>query len=551
MDQQQAFWEIKTTLEKKGFQYLDSGPHRFEGPMAVGHEIARIQLTIPDLSFIELPKVEILDRHSLTPTLIAHLEQGTGLCYADRTLLRLDQFNPGGSILRILEEAEKTINKSLAGKASDEMALEYPSYWKGQTVQILIDTSSFIGRAHLALQDNLSSKLMLLVGADQKLPMGFKKVDNVTVVSTTSNLHPLDNMKVPKTLAELEMWHNYQDIECSNSFEVVLSSLANKEVVFYSAPNGWVGCRLKLSADLKLLSSKKNLQPNFMQSQVLKRKNEISLIPYHGKEASLDHITTRNLQSKFVNLKGKRIALIGCGTIGSHLGRFLVQSGAGNSAKFFVIDNQDLNAGNLGRHLLNFRDVGKQKAEALAEELMRFHHELDIVPLPFDVKDVLPRISACDLIIDATGVEIVSDFLNWKAIEARKKQHPFNLLHIFMFGNGIAAQSFLNVGEEFACYRCLRPQLNRPWRFDAKKDVNNIGDVAPASCGDGPYVPYAVDAPVMAASLALRATLDYFAGPTPGYRLRQITIDADQANNKKNTTSPKPSRDCPVCQNTL
>lgn len=546
MEEKQAFWEIKTTLEKKGFKCIGLGPFRFEGKIAVGHERAKIRLTISDLSFVDLPKVEFVDRNALSLCVIAHLESGTGLCYADRTLLRLDRFDPGGAILRVLEEAMNTINKSLAGNADEEIALEYPLYWKGQTVQILIDDPQFSGDAKVAIKDELNTKQLLLIGNNQNVPKGYEECFRAHIIYVNSNIRPSKQVVAPRDLVELEDWLASQDLSSGDNFQRVLSWLADDKLVFFSAPNGWVGCKLRLPKDLKLLSDKGNLQPTFMIDSIRKRKNKIALDLLHGKKATLDFVTTRNLQSDVSHLKGKRIALIGCGTIGSHLGRFLIQSGAGNNADLYLVDNQLLNPGNLGRHLLNFGDIGKPKASSLAVELGRFHPELNIVPINSDAKMILSRISDCDLIIDATGVESVSEELNWEAIKARIDQRQFHLLHVFMFGNGIAAQSFLNVGGDFACYRCLRPNLEQQWHDDPRKNVKTIGDVAPASCGDGPYVPYAVDAPVMAAGLALRAVLDFFSG-TPGQRLRQVTVNVEEAK-PPNNKSPKPVPTCPACQ---
>ena len=282
-----------------------------------------------------------------------------------------------------------------------------------------------------------------------------------------------------------------------------------------------------------------------MKREIEKRKGEISLTRYYGSEASLADITSRNLDGVSASLAGKSISLIGCGTIGSHLARFLVQSGAGNGTPLNLVDPQLLTTGNLGRHLLNFADIGKPKAKALAHELSRFHPEVQTRPFDDDVSDVWHRVRSSNLIIDATGSEVVSDFINTKAVEERNRSREMRVLHVWLFGNGIAAQTFLNAGGEFACYRCLRPDLSAPWIDDPRKDVKDIGQVAAASCGDGPYLPYSVAAPVRAAAIALEATLNFFDGQV-GARLRTSTIDTERAK-RLNDKSPKPHDRCPAC----
>jgi molybdopterin/thiamine biosynthesis adenylyltransferase len=544
MDEQDARWEIAATLKERGFRHVGPKPDQYRGSLTIGHVKAEIDLDIRDLDFVTLPTVEFVDRKALPLRLIAHLEQGSGLCYADRTLLRLDRFQPGPSILRILEEAEKTIAKSLAGQALAEVAREYPRYWKGTNVQVLIPKGKQSSAGYLAVDREAGGQVLLLDNG-QTLPRQFRKACDVRIVGVADDLVPAAAFVSPSTLSDLELWHNAQAVSGNRRFDPVLATLAEGGAIFYSALNGWVGCRLEMPADLKLLAGRKNRQGGFLPAQLGQRKEKIALIPYHGSEASLEHVTTRNLRRGINSLRELNIALFGCGTIGSYLGRFLVQSGAGNEGQLIVVDNQPLAAGNLGRHLLNFGDIGSPKASALAANLRTFHPDLDVAAVDGDIRDVLPRVMSFDLVIDATGAESVSDFLNTKAIERRRNNRAFNLLHVWLFGNGIAAQSFLNVGEGFACYRCLRPNLAQPWLNDPRKNVNDIGEVSPASCGDGPYVAFDVSAPVIAATLALQAALD-FADEKHDPRLRNALIDTQRAR-RLNDKSPQPHSQCPAC----
>lgn len=545
MDTTDARWIVSSTLAAKGFKHCGPGPDDYRGFLMVGHSRAEVEIFIPDLNFTSIPTIRFLDRRALPLDLIAHLEEGNGLCYADRNLLRLDRYDPGGAILRVLEEAEKTISKSLKGKAPAEIALEYPLYWKGERFQVLISNPARTNTARFALpNEGTDFAVRLLVGRDQKIPSGFQAGRDVLVITSDSNLVPCNHFVAPGTLAELDAWYQQQQFPATIGFSRVTTALANQDAVFFAGPNGWVGCQIQLPADLLALLKKQNARPAFIRTEVKRRKATIGLVRYWGSEASLDQVTKRNLPSEQKSLKGKRIAVLGCGTIGSHLARFLVQCGAGNGEPLIVVDHQSLSAGNIGRHLLNFRDVGKPKAEALAVELRRFHPDVKVTSINADISKIWKRVSKCDLIVDATGVESVTEFLNAAAMEARASG-PCNLLHTWLFANGIAAQSFLNIGGEFACYRCLRPELDKPWRYDPRKRVKDTGTVVTASCGDGAYVPFAVNAPVMAASLALGAALDFASG-TPGPRLRTLVIDEKAAHSVKDQSPNRHDR-CPAC----
>jgi hypothetical protein len=119
----------------------------------------------------------------------------------------------------------------------------------------------------------------------------------------------------------------------------------------------------------------------------------------HGREHDRD----------FQTLQARRVAIIGCGALGASLARLLAQSGIGN---LHLVDGDNLQSGNISRHLLGMSDVGSNKAEATAGVLRRDFPHLSVVAYPkrFDqlsVKD-LSCIEATDLMITA-GISIDGD----------------------------------------------------------------------------------------------------------------------------------------------
>jgi molybdopterin/thiamine biosynthesis adenylyltransferase len=221
----------------------------------------------------------------------------------------------------------------------------------------------------------------------------------------------------------------------------------------------------------------------------------------------------------------------------------LIQSGSGVGAAFTLFDNQVLSEGNIGRHLLGFGDIGKSKATALKAELERFHPQVTVHAYAEDATALWNRLAMHDLIIDATGEWNIQNVLNEQFLENTASKTSA-LLHAWVFMNGAGAQSFLNMRDELACLRCLKPQFDGPWRYPAGDEREEL-NLQPASCGDGAFVPFSVDASCMDASLANRAALDW-AGGKPGYRLRTVQVDPDRGRYHK-PVSPKPVAQCPAC----
>ncbi len=105
---------------------------------------------------------------------------------------------------------------------------------------------------------------------------------------------------------------------------------------------------------------------------------------------------------------GKRIALLGCGAIGSHIGEYLVRSGA---AKLRLIDNSAVNPGILVRQQFKNRQVGYTKQSALYVELSAINPTADIDHLHSNLIRGWPeslKLDEYDLIIDATASKRVA-----------------------------------------------------------------------------------------------------------------------------------------------
>jgi len=108
-------------------------------------------------------------------------------------------------------------------------------------------------------------------------------------------------------------------------------------------------------------------------------------------------------------LSQKRVAIVGCGSLGSKVALSLARSGV---TRFTLVDDDVLMPDNLVRHQLDWLSVGHGKAEALkaAMLLVRPYAEIQSKAFRFAGQEsaslntaVLEQIAACDLVIDATA----------------------------------------------------------------------------------------------------------------------------------------------------
>ena len=540
---------IDETLREKGFEYIGPGSCDYRGPIKVHGKSVEIEIFIPDLSFAENPKAYLVDRSQIPLDTLAHVETDDGICYASGAGLPVDAYEPGQAILRILAEIERTLELSYKGRANQEVIDEYQYYWQGNLdVRIFLPKTSETGiHKGYSFFACLGDKPSFIGVAKNKALRGYnvRHIVPAQIWSLNENIGPTEEIKVPKTIAEFQTWLQSQPLTEGMNWESAEKLLIEQGLLLIAAPNAVVGIGLDLPVSISAAVKRGSIRKTKLPEILNKQKHELELTRYCATWSSIEDIASRNHLGSST-LQEYSIALIGCGTIGSHLARMLVQSGAGAKEKLTLFDNQILSAGNIGRHLLNFSDIGKNKAKATKTELERFHPDLKVFAINDSALTRWDLLKRHDLIVDATGEWNVQSALNSAFFDNRGGKLK-GLLHSWVFMNGAGVQSFLNLGDEFACFRCLKPKFDGPWRYPAGNEKDELA-LQPANCGDGSYVPFSVDASTMAASLANRAVLDWAIGK-PGKRLRTAVVDIERGRSQK-PVSPKPSADCPACFST-
>lgn len=129
--------------------------------------------------------------------------------------------------------------------------------------------------------------------------------------------------------------------------------------------------------------------------------SEISSIPAQPAKVRLDN--------QHACLGGRKIALVGCGSLGSKLAVMLSRAGAG---KFLLVDDDVMLPDNLVRHDLDWRDIGSHKADAIARRVQLVNpmaecevrrHRLGGQESSGSIETLIATLATCDLIIDATA----------------------------------------------------------------------------------------------------------------------------------------------------
>ena len=106
----------------------------------------------------------------------------------------------------------------------------------------------------------------------------------------------------------------------------------------------------------------------------------------------------RGFDAEAIALRGKRVTLIGCGSLGGLVAQALAHAGIGHLT---LVDPEILEAANLGRHVLDATALGRAKAPALASRLRAQLPHLDVHAIPHRVQDAttMTALEKADLVI--------------------------------------------------------------------------------------------------------------------------------------------------------
>lgn len=130
----------------------------------------------------------------------------------------------------------------------------------------------------------------------------------------------------------------------------------------------------------------------------------------------------------------KRVAIVGCGSLGSKVAASLARSGVGN---FLLVDDDVIMAGNFVRHDLDWRDVGAHKADAVARrvQLVNPSAQVDVRRQRLGgqessggIESLIEIIAQCDLIVDASSNADAFNYL-CAAAEIGKKPMVWAEIH--------------------------------------------------------------------------------------------------------------------------
>ena len=268
-------------------------------------------------------------------------------------------------------------------------------------------------------------------------------------------------------------------------------------------------------------------------------------------------LTYRNTHVVEDSVRGKTVALVGLGALGSKVAELLAQAGVG---RFRLCDNDRLRTGNAARHVAGVNDFGAPKVNAVATRLMNINPYL-----VFETGDILDGsavesveklsqfIKPSDLTICTTADESIESVVNEVALLAHKP-----VLYGRSLRKGSMGRVFLVRPGEDACKECLAHYATarrhgKPSPSDWIDIPEEPGEILYHECARPVIASSAVDLS-FTANLVARVALSFLEGsalPDNNWVWSQcVNQEMDQRLDREFTTvigRIEPRDGCPVC----
>lgn len=541
MNSATAATDVIEAFKQRGFEFIgktDDGWFRLRGRLTPPQsEIGcpcEIQL---DPKFCELPRIRLLEIPPELPVAVPHLGTDGGLCYIAKGTVVLDIFDPVGQSLACLERAAGVFGQIMKGEMVEDLAEEFFAYWDGWLCLVDIQGED-LGRQRCIVAEANGNRLWFITDNEERTTkkldsLGYQATDRTVLtyrIKTNAQPRPLTKNWPPRTVRDIVAWQGTLDPRCRRKILQRIregeGKKANGVLIIIESP--------LMTYGFAVFYNRINQDP---KTRLAYRKD-----PTYGLEVmrvSVVRIDDRYLAQRNIptskTLAGKRIAVVGCGTIGGYLSEMLVKAGTGTSGgTLTLVDFDSLLPQNIGRHRLGFPDLLSNKAIAMANELKRLAPGADVRALPVDVKQA--QLGELDLLIDASGEESLGHWLCGNYLP------HISMLSVWIEGPGTAVRALLRTNNSGACYRCL-------WHSNRRGELRSVVDPLPiilAGHGcEGLYVPFPASTSVHAASLGAELALDWVNDIySPSLRTRLIDRTHQLATPD---CAPLRDRDCPIC----
>ena len=478
-----------------------------------------IDLYFPKNGIFSFPIAYINEksRKNFSPFHFPHLDDNWILCYHDNSII-FDIENIEQSVDIIIKNI-KYIFDNVDFDDMNEIIPEFKSYWN-------VSYTSF---SHFATIPEIVIKKGKWISEPEYITPDIIKIFFLDELPSIKECNwPINSLE------DLSIWiHDINIIrEIEKTIRLNLREKKDKiDFLFYAKKEKYFfGITFVFREPLLQYEHQKRLHNSTLNTLIYNHK----VIRFWVENIIDKDLVYSNLPSNFPTLENYKIAVIGAGTIGSNLCSMLVKLGAGiiKEKQLAIVDPDIYMPENYSRHILPFMDFGAEKAKAVSLELKRSNPYLNIESFTDSVEEY--HLEQFDIIIDSTGEENVTDYLNHKIFN-QKNNAIFIASWIHITGEKV--ETLIIPDRNSPCHQCykLKNHTLRNYNTNNLPKRNGCSSV---------FVPFPIMLSLNAALLTVRVLFNYLQGEIKTTTLYSQKIYENNQIEKKIIDF---SEDCNVC----
>ncbi len=501
----------------------------------------------PDESFLRPPKVTVLRKPNIEGVRRTHIIEDNTLCFVDENTYYFDAKQPEKAASDTIGFINMTIKRMVSPTLShDDFNNEFDAYWRPHQYAYLIaaENAKYIERYRRRSPLSIAESEETLIHEGRESgafkAWTFKRAYQIDEHEPIENVVQLTIQNPPVPAAAdipykwpIASWENFVlwSKTQGNSFvaamlekvaKVALRSHDITILISYTNKSGLMhhfAVRALFKRDIRAIAKRDaRARESAKKNRRNKRKLSDIVSMFSAQQVkSFERLGIFNASPSFVigrntlgnDLKGLKIGLIGCGTLGGYVASTLIKLGAGTGegGELILSDGDLLKPENLGRHVLDANYIGELKSFALKHFLQNSVHwplNCELWP-PIDAAHCKRLFSHCDLVIDAVGNIPLSKMMSLQ-LHRSEPSKGISLIHGWIDADGNAVRCLLD-DRKAGCINCLRVKGQE--RFPIFKNENDGNEHKPVamSCGQS-FTPYAASVSLAGASLIINTLLD-------------------------------------------
>ena len=421
-------------------------------------------LSIPDI-FIANPITK--------PLSFPHLESNGKLCvWPSRNIADLHNLD---YLIELVSDAVELLRKSTGGELDEEFLSEFESYWCYHCNDLthsfsLIDPHRKQNRRIYCYQlpsraivfaDNKATLINWLDNQGKLPPVGrgkarkarIEKIASSAVIFFDTAIYPNE---YPRTASDLfDLIRREYGEEATYVLELVAKSVSQVTVaqpellLSFNTDNGRCLVGLKFQRNIHSRFNRTAAIDGFRDRvpfNVLL--NRVSNFKVSGKlieRADDSWVFGRDSNPGHKRLSEHKVAIVGCGSIGSSISRLLIKSGV---SFLTLIDGECLETANIARHELGFDDNFQSKAKGLEKKLKREfpNTKIESVTKKFYLSDAFSdELDSVDVVLSTS-----SDWYAEQQLLTLQKRLPFVLVFAFVEAHAMAGHVIVNMPDDDA-----------------------------------------------------------------------------------------------------